>query len=117
MIALHVRKRSRAFVKLRADFIRLEAAAESEGCLDEMTVAMIAEQSVEMAERPELIAHLAGCAKCREQLASVAGLLRDASISTEIGRAMRHTAAPFTRRGWRVAVPVRSPPSPRQQCS
>ena len=77
-------------------------AAATENCLDDMTVAVVVEQRVDTAERPELIAHLAACARCREQVASVAGLLRDTSVAAEIGRLEVSTAGRFTRR-WRVA--------------
>jgi hypothetical protein len=76
--------------------------AETENCLDEMTVANVAEQGVDMTERPEVIAHLAACARCREQVASVASLLRDTSVAAEIGRLAVSRAVPVTRR-WRVA--------------
>jgi hypothetical protein len=69
-------------------------------CLDEMTVANVVEQGVNVTERPELIAHLAVCARCREQVASVAGLLRESSVAAEIGRVTVRTTAPVSRR-WR----------------
>ena len=78
-------------------------AAETEDCLDEMTVAMVAEQSVEMSDHPAIIAHLADCAKCREQVASVAHLLRNESVAAEIGIVDASNAAPVTRRGLRFA--------------
>lgn len=74
------------------------AAAETEDCLDEMTVARIAEQGVELSEHPELIAHLAGCANCREQVGSVARLLRDASVAAEVERVDSAPPAPRARR-------------------
>lgn len=77
-------------------------ADETRNCLDEMTVAKVVERGVDIREHPELIAHLAVCARCREQVASVAHLLRDTSIAAEIGRLAVPGAAPARRR-WRVA--------------
>ena len=60
-----------------------------------MTVANVVEQGVDMAERPELIAHLAACARCREQVAvGQLGCFGDASVAAEIGRVEVSAAAP-----------------------
>jgi hypothetical protein len=67
-----------------------------------MTVARVVEQGVNADEHPERIAHLAVCARCREQVASVAALLREPSVASEIDRIAVRTAAPAGRR-WRVA--------------
>jgi hypothetical protein len=67
-----------------------------------MTVANVVEQGLDTAERPELIAHLAACVRCRDQVASVARLLRDTSVAAEIGPLEVSAAGPVTRR-WRVA--------------
>lgn len=77
-------------------------AADTENCLDEMTVANVVEHGVDMAERPQLIAHLSVCARCREQVASVARLLRDTSVAAEIRRTEVPATSVVTRR-WRVA--------------
>ena len=76
--------------------------AATENCLDEMTVANVVEQGVSMSEHPDVIAHLATCARCREQVTSVARLLRDPFTATEIRRIERSAVASVTRR-WRVA--------------
>ena len=55
-------------------------------CLDDMTVAIVAEQGVNVSERVRLIGHLAACARCREQVASVARLLRAPAVAAEIRR-------------------------------
>jgi hypothetical protein len=67
-----------------------------------MTVAKVVEQGVNVKDSPELISHLAVCARCREQITSVAGLLREPSVAAEIDRNAVRTAAPVGRR-WRVA--------------
>jgi len=77
-------------------------ADDTSGCLDEMTVATVVEHGVRVEEQPQLIAHLAVCAQCREQIASVAELLREASVASEIDRISVRTMAPAVR-GWRVA--------------
>jgi hypothetical protein len=67
-------------------------------CLDDMTVAMVAEQGANVSERARVIAHLAACARCREQVASVARLLRAPAVVAEIRR--RDVSAPSVAR-WR----------------
>ena len=76
-------------------------SAETKNCLDETTVANIVDLGVNMTERADLVPHLAACSRCREQVASVARLLRDSSIAAEIART-ESSATPVTRR-WRVA--------------
>lgn len=76
-----------------------DAGATDTGvCLDEMTVARIAEQGVDMAVRRDLISHLGACAQCRNQVVSVGRLLRNASVADEVGRNEAPTALPVTRR-------------------
>jgi hypothetical protein len=75
--------------------------AGSESCLDEMTVANVVDHGVDMSERPEIIAHLATCANCREQLQSVVRLIRDPSVAAEIGR-IETPAAATVKRPWRL---------------
>ena len=61
-------------------------ATATDSCLDEMMVAGVADQSVALAKRPDLVAHLAACARCREQAASVSLVLGDTAVATEIRR-------------------------------
>jgi hypothetical protein len=77
-------------------------AADKTSCLDEMTVARVVERGVNAEKNPEVITHLAVCARCREQVASVAALLREAPVASEIERSAQHALAPVGRR-WRVA--------------
>lgn len=70
-------------------------------CLDEMTVAKVVEQGVDAVESPAVIPHLTTCARCREQVASVARLLGDPSVATEIGR-IKVATPPPARRPWRL---------------
>lgn len=77
-------------------------AADPTSCLDEMTVARVVEQGVNAEKNPGVIAHLAACARCRDQIASVAELLGEASVASEIDRIGADTMAPVGRR-WRLA--------------
>jgi hypothetical protein len=75
-------------------------AAASGYCLDEMTVSAVAELGAGPADR-DVVAHLATCADCREQLASVARLLRHPSVVAETHRTDRSATSRHLR--WRVA--------------
>ena len=77
-------------------------AARTGNCLDEMTVAKLVEHDADPGVSPELIAHLAACAHCREQVAAVATLLRDTSVAAEIARIEMSEPTPAARRS-RVA--------------
>ena len=79
-----------------------EYTAETANCLDEMTVANVVEHGVDVVERTEIIAHLAACAHCREQVAAVATLLRNTAVAAEIARIEMSTPVSAARR-WRFA--------------
>lgn len=72
------------------------------GCLDDDTVAALAEGSLDAASRPVALAHLAECPRCRAAVASVARALDDPEVAREI------VATPGTRgrRVYRVALPL-----------
>jgi hypothetical protein len=55
-------------------------------CLDDMAIAMVAEQGVDVRERAQLIAHLSACARCRDQVASVTRLLRAPAVAAQMRR-------------------------------
>ena len=96
----------------RADFLALgrslQALAASSGgtstetsdCLDDASVAALAEGVSPHGERPRLVAHLAGCTACRVRVASVTRAIASAPIAAELARA----AAPRARWGGRVAI-------------
>ena len=65
-------------------------------CLDDDTLAALAEGSLDVA-RPSALAHVAGCARCRGIVASVARALADPDVATEI-RAVEPGHAPRVRR-------------------
>lgn len=71
-------------------------------CLDEMSLARLAEQGATSAGLHDGIAHLAACPSCRETLASVTDLLLDPSVAAESARTMNVVGASAMRR-WRVA--------------
>ena len=77
-------------------------ATETGKCLDEMAVANVVELGVDPVKQPDLVVHLAACARCREQVASVAGLLQDPSIAAEIRRS-EVSAPSLMKRRWQVA--------------
>jgi hypothetical protein len=79
-----------------------EYAAENANCLGEMMVANVVEHGIDVAERPEIVAHLAACAHCREQVAAVATLLGDTVVAEEVARIEPSSPAPAAR-GWRFA--------------
>jgi hypothetical protein len=93
-------------LELREIASALQASAQpspkSGDCLDEMSVARLAEQGATSAELHAHIAHLATCATCRETLASVTVLLLDPAVAAEAARTTGHVVAPAMRR-WRVA--------------
>lgn len=77
---------------------------ETPDCLDEMTVSVVAERGVSLADDPDLITHLATCARCREQVASVARLLRQPAVVAETERTKPRPATDAFR--WRFAGAV-----------
>ena len=82
--------------------MREPANAVTPECLDEDTVAALAEGSLDAAPRPVALAHLAECPRCRGVVASVARALADAKVSSE-GAAVER---PGRRRFYRVALPA-----------
>lgn len=71
-------------------------------CLDDDTMAALAEGSLDPTARAASLPHLASCARCRRAVASVARALADASLARELVRAER--ASP--RRLYRIVVPA-----------
>jgi hypothetical protein len=58
-------------------------AAPTPACLDDDAIAAFAEGSVDPAVRATALPHLAGCARCREAVASVARALTDPDVGRE----------------------------------
>lgn len=84
---------------LRAAAIPGPATAE---CLDDDTVAALAEGTIDATRRQALMPHLARCPRCRAAVASVARALADPGIAREV--AAIHGAG--RRRVYRIALPL-----------
>jgi hypothetical protein len=80
---------------------RLVAAPTAE-CLDDDTVAALADGRLDDARRAGTMAHLAACAHCRQAVASVARALADPNVSRTIRVAERPGRTLF----YRIAVPA-----------
>lgn len=80
-------------------------APQSE-CLDEIALAELAEGRSDPTVHSSRLAHVAGCARCREQLSSILGLLSDDEVAAELSRLHPAPAAARSRRGWMRAVPL-----------
>jgi hypothetical protein len=72
------------------------------GCLDDATLASLADGSLEAGARESAVSHLAGCAHCRAAVASVARMLDN----PEVRRAVPAPAGQPWRRLARLAVPL-----------
>lgn len=66
-------------------------------CLDDDTVAALAEGSVDATARAAAVAHVASCNRCRGALASVARALGDPSVAREAAAAERGARPRFAR--------------------
>ena len=77
-------------LRLRAEPGATSPTAE---CFDDETIAALAEGSLDAAARDLAMAHLAGCARCRRAVSSVARALMDPAVSREV----RATARPRLR--------------------
>src|SRR5213083_2299617 len=90
--------------RLRGYFHTGETAIAKPDCLDEHTMAALADGTLDAAARGRALAHVAMCALCRRAVASVVEALADGPITHEIeiveGR--RRRRAPILR----VAVPL-----------
>ena len=60
------------------------AASPLAECLDDETIAGLAEGSLEAAARDMAMAHIAGCTRCRRAVSSVASALIDPVVSREL---------------------------------
>jgi hypothetical protein len=76
-------------------------------CLDDLTIAALADGTLADAARAAALQHLATCAACRERVARVSDLLHDPAVEQEI-RALETQSAPASPRSrWiRIAAGV-----------
>jgi hypothetical protein len=71
-------------------------------CLDDDTVAALAEGALDDAGRAAVLPHLAGCSRCRGAVASVARALADSGVAREV----RGVESAGRRRFYRIALPL-----------
>jgi predicted anti-sigma-YlaC factor YlaD len=93
-----------AILQLRESASVLQSAPQASSmgeCLDEMSIARLAEHGATDAELRDRISHLAACATCRETLASVTVLLRDPAVAAE-SDPMAGVVGAHAMRRWRV---------------
>lgn len=69
------------------------ATSPTAECLDDETIAALAEGSLDAAARDRAMTHVAGCPRCRRAVTSVAHALVDSAVSREV----RATARPRLR--------------------
>lgn len=82
-----------------------KGAADSE-CLDEIALAELAEGRSDAPRRDAYVAHLAECARCRQQLASIVELLSDQAVAAELATGDDSAVTVKPRRGWLRAIPL-----------
>jgi hypothetical protein len=91
----------------RSDLVRQALAASGTGesttpaCLDDDTIAGLAEGALDAIALATAVPHLATCRRCRSAVASVARALADPAVSREIARVDRAR----TRGLWWIALP------------
>lgn len=95
-----------------ADLLRRALAHSADGqspstpdCLDEHTIAALAEGSLSAESRSTVLPHLAACARCRGAVASVARALSDPDVAAEI-RAAAAGGSIRIHRIARIALPL-----------
>jgi len=79
----------------------VEPDTQTPDCLDDDTIAALAEGSLDAGSRSSALAHVASCARCRRAVASVARALTDRSVARALG-----SAAWGRRRFLRIALPT-----------
>lgn len=74
-------------------------------CLDDDTVAALADGSLDPATRAAVLPHVAGCARCRTAVASVARALADPGLASEMASLAGTRRRRPLRLGW-IALPL-----------
>jgi anti-sigma factor RsiW len=75
---------------------------ETPECLDDDTIAALADGTLDAAARTAVLPHLATCARCRGAVASVARALADSGVAREVAA----IEGAGRRRFYRIAVPL-----------
>jgi hypothetical protein len=79
---------------------RLDASTrETPECLDDATLAALAEGALDAAARTALLPHLAACPRCRRVVASVARTLGDPAVAREVAAVVGRGRRPLLRIG------------------
>lgn len=78
------------------------SAEATPDCLDDETIAALADGTLESVARAGALPHLAGCSRCRMAVASVARALADPDVARSIA-AVPHSSP---RRFYRIALPL-----------
>src|SRR5688500_19440723 len=86
--------------------LRGDAGSVTPQCLDDETIATLAEGTIDADARAAAMPHLASCVRCRLAVASVARALADPAVARAIPRP---TGA--GRRLWRAAPPAAAAPT------
>ena len=63
-----------------------QAVEETSACLDEASLATLIDGDLNRERRAPMVAHVAGCARCRREVAAISRALADPSIAAEISR-------------------------------
>jgi hypothetical protein len=69
-----------------------------QGCLDQESIAALAEGSLDLAATPEAVAHLLACPRCAREVASVARLLEAPEVGRELDRLGQRRSRRYGRR-------------------
>jgi len=81
------------------------AQAPTPECLDDDTIAALAEGNLDPATRTAVLPHVAGCARCRTAVASVARALADPGLASEVAALGGTRRGRPLRLGW-IALPL-----------
>jgi hypothetical protein len=84
----------------RALDTRITGEFPTHACLDDHTIAALAAGALEAPERARALSHVAGCARCRDAVASVARALNDREVARELA------ALEPRRRHFTIAMPI-----------
>ena len=80
---------------------RVRSESTTADCIDDDTIAALADGSLDPALRATVLPHVSTCARCRAAVASVARALAESSVAKEVAVAERGP-----RRFYRIAVPL-----------
>jgi hypothetical protein len=88
-------------LRVEATTLRLATPATVDavkGCLDQESIAALAEGSLDLAATPEAVTHLLSCPRCAREVASVARLLEAPEVGRELDRLGQRRSRRYGRR-------------------